>query len=277
MAARPPAGKFRRGLKWLAAAAILYFAVAYLLLPRIWTHHERQPGLAAHPAITETPQGIPGDPLNVGLVGDKAEIIKSMHAAGWYPADPVTLKSSIEIAGSVVFDRPYREAPVSPLLYEGRKQDLAFEKPIGSSADRRNHVRFWKVLQKGAEGREVWLGSATLDRGVGVSHYTGQITHHIAPDIDDERNRLITDLTDARMVTQIYQVSGIGPTMAGRNGGGDWYYTDGEIKIAVLSPGAIADSQPPQIMADQPLIAFKNGVWASVSGLVAGSDTDKYQ
>jgi hypothetical protein len=257
--------KRRRRLKWIAAIVIAYLALAYLVLPRLWSHHEHQPGLAAHPAVTQTPQGIPGDPLNVGLVGDKAEIIKAMHAAGWYPADPVTLKSSIEIAGSVVFDRPYHEAPVSPLLYEGRKQDLAFEKPIGNSADRRNHARFWKVLEKGSEGREVWLGSATLDRGVGVSHYTGQITHHIAPDVDDERNRLIGDLSAARMVAETYQVSGVGPTMNGRNGGGDWYYTDGEITIAVLSPQAKPLSAPPQRLANAPLIEMKNGVWASVS------------
>lgn len=265
----------RRALKWTSLAVLVYVAAAYLILPRLWSHHERQPDLAAHPATTETPQGIPGDPLNVGLVGDQSEIIKAMHAAGWYPADPVTLRSSLEIAGSVVFDRPYHEAPVSPLLYEGRKQDLAFEKPIGKSADRRNHVRYWKVLEKGTEGRQVWLGSATLDRGVGVSHYTGQITHHIAPDIDDERNRLVDDLSSAKMLTQIYEVSGVGPTMTGRNGGGDWYYTDGEIKIGVLTSGAIAADKPPENVANTPLIEMKNGVWSSVSGLVSQDGPDQ--
>ena len=99
-----------------------------------------------------------------------------MQAAGWYPADPVTARSSVEIAGSVLLDRPYRRAPVSPLFYLGRPEDLAFEKPDGQSADRRHHVRFWKVLDQGQEKRPVWLGDATFDRGVGVSHYTGAIT-----------------------------------------------------------------------------------------------------
>ncbi len=143
---------------------------AYLLMPRLWYQHEHQLGLAAKSAVTTTPSGIPGDLLNVGLVGDKADVILSMHKAGWYAADPVTLKSSIEIAGSVVFDRPYAEAPVSTLIYDGRKQDLAFEKPAGESADRRNHVRFWMVIEKGVEGRPVWLGSATLDHSVGLNH-----------------------------------------------------------------------------------------------------------
>ena len=73
-----------------------------------------------------------------------------------------------------------------------------------------------------------------MDRGVGVSHYTGAITHHIGPDLDAERALLAADLEDAGMVEAKYQVTGIGPTMAGRNGGGDLYYTDGEIWVLRL-------------------------------------------
>jgi LssY C-terminus len=263
----------RSSLYSLAAVALVYFIAAYLVLPWVWSHYEHQPGLAAHPAITVTPQGIPGDPLNVGLVGEKASVIRALLRAGWTPADPITLKSSLEIAESVVLDRPYRDAPVSTLLYEGRKQDLAFEKPIGTSADRRNHVRFWLVLDKGAEGRPVWLGSATLDHGVGVSHYTGQITHHIAADVDAERDFLIGDLIKAKAVIELYQVSGVGPTVNGRNGGGDWYHTDGEIKVAVLSPDAAEVSVPPKLLEEPPLVQLKDGMWSSVSSWI-GTDAD---
>jgi len=250
---------------------VAYFVVAYLILPRLWYHHEHQPGLATKPAITTTPSGIPGDPLNVGLVGEQADVILAMHLAGWHPADPITLRSSIEIAGSVIFDRPYVDAPVSTLLYEGRKQALAFEKPIGGSADKRNHARFWKVIEKGEEGRPVWLGSATLDHSVGLNEYTGQFTHHIAPDVDDERNRLIADLVAARAVTAQYDVSGVGPTLNGRNGEGDRYYTDGEIHVVILSPGVKPVTRPPEEMSDTPLIAIKNGVWQMVSGWMSQS------
>ena len=139
--------------------------------------------------VTRTGQGIPGDPINVGLVGDQKDVVCAMHEAGWYPADPITLKSSIEIVGSVLLDRPYKDAPVSNLYYLGRREDLAFEKPIGTNADRRNHVRYWKVLEQGQEKRPVWLGAATQDRSVGVSEYTGAVTHHISPDLDAERAR----------------------------------------------------------------------------------------
>ena len=245
----------------LVAMAALYYAAAYIVLPHLWSHYEHEPGLAGRPMVTVTADGIPGDPLNVGLVGSKEEAIRALAAAGWYPADAVTLQTSIEIAGSVLFDRPYRDAPVSPLFYDGRKQDFAFEKPVGNSADRRNHVRFWQVLESGKAGPPVWLGSATFDRSAGISHYTGEITHHIAPDIDAERDLLIADLSNAGMLTEIFQVTGIGPTLFGRNGGGDRYYTDGEITIGVLSPNAAKSDAPPTMADNPPAVSAKNAVW----------------
>ena len=200
-------------------------------------------------------------------MGSKREAVTALRLAGWYPADAITLATSVEIAGSVLFDRPFREAPVSPLFYDGRKQDLAFEKPVGESADRRNHVRFWLVLEKGSEGRPVWLGSATFDRGVGLSRYTGEITHHIGADVDAVRDLLIADLTKAHMLTEAFQVSGIGVTLNGRNGGGDPYYTDGEITVGVLSANAEAQTAAPEILPNPPAVAVKNVVWAKVKHL----------
>ena len=70
-------------------------------------------------------------------------MVQAMLGSGWDAADPITLKSSIRIASSVLRDRPYVDAPVSSLFVFGRKQDLAFEKPVGESASHRHHVRFW--------------------------------------------------------------------------------------------------------------------------------------
>lgn len=255
----------RRIIVTVVVVAAVYGLLAYIVLPAAWTHYEHQKGLAGRPMVTHTAQGIPGDALNVGLVGSREDVLRAMHAAGWYPADPITLQSSIEIVGSVLLDRAYNTAPVSPLYYDGRKEDLAFEKPDGKSADRRHHVRFWLVLEKGDEGRPVWLGAVTFDRGVGVSRYTGQVTHHIAPNIDAERDLLIEDLAKAGMVTAVYQVTGVGPTLNGRNGEGDFYYTDGEIKIARLVAGGVRTASPPVILAAPPLVQLKDAIWSGLA------------
>ncbi len=244
----------------IAIAALIYGVIAYVFLPMAWHHHEHQPGLAKHPMVTQTKQGIPGDALNVGLVGERDAIIRAMNDAGWFPADPVTLTSSVKIVGSVLLKRPYEHAPVSPLFYSGRVEDLAFEKPSGKSADRRHHVRFWQVMDKGVEDRPVWLGAVTFDRSVGLSHYTGQVTHHIAPDIDEERDGLLGDLKTAQVVEALYQVTGIGPTLNGRNGGGDPYWTDGEIGIARLTKDAVKTDTPPQTLDTPQIVQWKDAV-----------------
>ena len=251
----------------LAALAIMlaYTGLAYLALPALWTHYEHQKGLANLSMVTRTAQGIPGDPINVGLVGDDKDVLCAMQAAGWFPADPVTLRSSIEIAGSVLLDRPYRDAPVSPLFYLNRREDLAFEKPDGKSADHRHHVRFWRVLDRGQEQRPVWLGAVTYDRSVGVSHYTGAITHHIGPDIDAERKLLASDLEAAGMVDAKYQVTGIGPTVTGRNGGGDPYYTDGEVWILRLVEDCRKQTGATATLPSPPATEIKDEIWHGIT------------
>ena len=251
----------------LAMLGILlgYISLAYIVLPAFWSHYEHQRRLADLPMVTRTAQGIPGDPINVGLIGDEKEVLCAMNAAKWYPADPVTFRSSIEIAGSVLLDRAYPDAPVSNLFYLGRREDLAFEKPAGKSADRRHHVRFWKVLDKGEEQRPVWLGAVTFDKGVGVSHFTGAITHHIAADVDAERDGLAKDIEDAGMATAKYQVTGVGLTLTGRNGGGDPYYTDGEVWVLRL----VSDCQPQTgavtTLPSPPATELKDQIWHAIA------------
>lgn len=79
------------GRWWIALVGVLitYLMLAYVILPAFWSHHEREPGLASLPMVTRTANGIPGDALNVGLVGGKGDVVRAMHSAGWFPADPI--------------------------------------------------------------------------------------------------------------------------------------------------------------------------------------------
>jgi len=235
-----------RATSGLGSALIFYLAAAYVFIPGYWRHFERQQGLAAKSMTAVTSLGIAGDALNVGLEGERAEILCAMKLSGWRPADPITFRSSFAIAGSVLTHRAYPTAPVSDLFWEGRREDLAFEKPSGVSPSRRHHVRFWLALPAGELGQPVWLGGATYDRSVGVSHYTGQVTHHIDANIDAERNELIQDLVASGRVETIYQVAGVGPTLLARNGGGDPYFTDGEIAMARLRANCATSTAAPE-------------------------------
>ena len=250
-----------------AIVAVVYLSLAYGLAPAFWRHHERQAALADKPMVTRTALGIPGDALNVGLIGRREDVLCAMRAAGWRPADPVTWRSSAKIASSVLLRRAYATAPVSDLFYDGRRQDLAFQKASGVSASTRHHVRFWQVLAAGDGGEPVWLGAATFDRSVGVSHFTGQVTHHIGPDIDAERDLLAADLAAAGIVTTTYSVSGVGPALFARNGGGDRYFTDGEIEVSKLSEDCESRPGAPVVLANPPAIEAKNALFRWAAGL----------
>jgi hypothetical protein len=52
-----------RWLRFALALAILYFLIAYVIVPQLWKHHERKhPDLRGGPTLTHTASGIPGDP-----------------------------------------------------------------------------------------------------------------------------------------------------------------------------------------------------------------------
>ena len=218
------------------AVLVLYFVVAYLVLPLGWRRYEKKhPALDDVPRISHTATGIPGDPVNVGLIATENDIHLALLAAKWFPADPITLRSSIRIAGSTVFHRSYEDAPVSSLYLWNRKQDLAFEQPVGEDARRRHHVRFWRSDSVDDDGRPLWLGAATFDTRVGLSHTTGEVTHHISPDVDAERDKIVSDLKQVGASLNVQWIEDF-DIREGKNGGGDPYQTDG--KLAVVLVGA---------------------------------------
>jgi hypothetical protein len=210
---------------------VAYLAIAYLVLPAFWARYEKlHPALDSVPGITETKDGIPGDPINVALIGSEGEVMGAMLAAGWYKAAALGLESDLAIAVDTVLSRPDVDAPVSSLYLFGRKEDLAFEQPVGDNPRHRHHVRFWKSDQV-HEGRPVWLGSAIYDQRVGFSRDTGQITHVTAADIDTERDKLFGDLEQSGQLRDVSAINDFHKVREGRNGGGDPWHTDGRLLL----------------------------------------------
>jgi hypothetical protein len=235
-----PAQGWSRRKKIMAIVVVvllLWFIAAYVVMPALWSRYtHRHPALEDLPGVTYTADGIPADPINVALVGTKAEVMKIMLAAGWHPADKLTLGSCLEIAEASVFKREYDDAPVSSELLFGRKQDLAFEQAVGDNPRHRHHVRFWESEKRAADGRPVWLGAAIYDQRVGLSRTTGQITHETAADIDAERDKLMSDLRQTGDLAEFIIVPGFHKVREGRNGEGNIWRTDGNLDEGVIKP-----------------------------------------
>lgn len=231
-----PATQSRRSARrWRIGVFIALWAmVAYVAVPWLWeAYYRRFPDLGQAPHLTHTGDRHPGDPVNIALVGTEPEVNAGLRAAGWFPADPLGLKSDLQIAADSVLRRPDETAPVSNLFLFDRKEDLAFEQPVGNSPRQRHHVRFWR-WDKTRDGEPVWFGSVTYDERVGLSHTTGQVTHHIGPDVDAERDRIAAELARAGCVRDTSWIDGFQHPPEGRNGGGDPWRTDGRLAVVHL-------------------------------------------
>ncbi len=219
-----------------AGMLVAYAVVAYLLMPLLWEIYiARHPSFQSLPGITRTHAGIPGDPLNVALIGTEAEVLDVMQAAKWVRARSLGLRSDLTLAEATLLKRPDDDAPVSNLYLFGRQEDLAFEQPVGHDPRKRHHIRFWRSPLPAADDRPLWVGSATFDKGVGLSHTTGQITHHIAADIDAERDHVLQTLTDTSRLSLSFTKSRFHQVLSGRNGGGDPWHTDGGLAVGVIA------------------------------------------
>jgi LssY-like putative type I secretion system component LssY len=236
--AQPPPPRragWKRAAIGLAVALGVYLLVAYVLMPALWKRYaHRHPALDATPGITLTGDDHPGDPINVALIGSEADVKRIMTAAKWVPADPLGLRSDVKIAADTVLERPYAEAPVSSLYLFGRKEDLAFEQPVGDDPRQRHHVRYWKSDKLDDQGRPLWAGSVTYDKRVGLSYTTGQVTHHIGADVDAERDRLFAELKKTGDLANVEVIDDFHKVKSGKNGGGDPWHTDGRLFVGTI-------------------------------------------
>ncbi len=259
-------GAFQRRVEMtvvLGAIAIiaLVYSATHFVAPALFTHFEHARELETLPRRTTNAKHEKGDPINIAAIGSAAELQTAMHAAGWLVADSANRRTDIAIAKSVIFNRPDSTAPISPLYLFGRQQDIAFERQVGRSARRRHHVRFWLADSVLHEGRQIWLGDATFDLRAGISYRGFHPTHHIAPNVDEERDTLVANLVAAHEVTQLFTVSGMGIRVEAHNAEGDRFDTDGERAVVVLPVGN-ARSQRTDTLQPPPIVGLKDRFWA---------------
>jgi len=172
------------------------------------------------PTYSVTPDGFASDPINIGLIGSRTQLIEAMQAAGWSVADGHSPLNVFREIIAVLTGRMYKTAPMSYLYFLGRKQDIGFEIQISGSRGIRHHVRFWatrydsnKPLPTRPSNRSIrrpdtskpvlWLGAASKDVGFALIRHNVQISHMIHPDTDRERDLIINHLKSAERVNDL--------------------------------------------------------------------------
>ncbi len=182
--------------------------------------------LANAPYRVEGKDGKPGDPINLIVIGNQAEIQQTFQQAGWLEPERSSGQSIWQATRAIIGEVGYGKAPVSDLYLFGRKEDLAFAKMLNTVA-KRHHLRLWRTDARTVDGREIWLGAATHDNGYDVR--PGVISHAIDPDLDDERAKVGADLGVTGLVAFEQLVTRANPLSEGLTATGATWKTDGRL------------------------------------------------
>lgn len=242
---------FDQRLSAVVAILLTYILAAYVLIPAA-LRVLRIVFPARHlPLYCVTPDGFASDPINIGIVATRDEMITAMREAGWFVADKHSLRNVIREVLAVLLHRSYPTAPMSSLYLFGRKQDIGFERPLaGKSGGHRHHVRFWATTfddgrplsihsihwfprRKHLEGeRLLWLGAASRDIGISFIRHNAQVTHMIDPDTNQEREMIVKQLA-ARTKT-VERINLEKPYRLANRAWRGYLLTDGVLKICTL-------------------------------------------
>lgn len=206
------------------------------------------------PTRTIASDGWAVDPINIALIArNERELIWAMQKAGWYQADPKTIKTSIRIIFAIMTNRPYMHAPFGIYYVFGRKQDLGFQIPLGNSPRRRHHVRFWRLGTTLLEDdhahhgfwrtlfqrfmskeKEIWVGAAILDHGLNFRRRNLQIDHGVQSDTGIERDFLVKTLRDAYVLKEVTEIKAGEPFRTRHQGFGETIIADGYVKLCEI-------------------------------------------
>jgi hypothetical protein len=196
-----------------------------------------------------TGDGLPGDPVNLILIGTLPQLRRAFAALGWSEADRLNLASAWRMTRSFLLNSPYPTAPFSTLYLFGRGQDTGFQKAIGNSPRKRHHVRFWALSLDHAEAhvgtsnfwqkserppddaQAIWVGAGTKDTGFSLTKFTFQITHATDSDTNAERDFIMAELSRNRLIADLKSYQARQNISAGRV---NHYICDGRVEAASL-------------------------------------------
>jgi hypothetical protein len=178
-----------------------------------------------------------GDPLNVVLVGEAAQVMAALSQSGWSFTHRIDWTTVRRMIAAALAGTQYPNAPVSDLYAFGRRQDLAFQRARFTLAQR-NHMRLW-LAPYTVEGRSVWVGQVSRDIGIKLTRKSPTFTTHVIdPLVDESRQYLLESLLQRHLVAEFGFVRAFDAADLGqprRNLTDDPYISDGMRLILVLA------------------------------------------
>jgi len=221
----------------LFALPVLLLLFSLVLHGRLISLHDeaaaKEHPVVVHELSAEMIEKLPH--YSEGLTGNAMEPISFIVAAtpeklqrlfldhSWYQADAANLSNTLRAVSVAFRNEQYLTGPVTPVFMNGKPHDIAFEQPTAADTFRqRHHIRFWKTELVLEDGRNVWVATASLDQDVKFTDTYKLPTHRIDPNIDGERDYIVTslELSNAPRVRVV-------EAQLGQNAAGDSFFTDG--------------------------------------------------
>jgi hypothetical protein len=167
----------------------------------------------------------PSDLVNIMILGDRDQVVRSFHAAGWTVPESHGVLALYHMFHCAVERKGNSRLPMSNLRLNGNIPDAAFEKSLDTFA-KRHHIRLWYD-----ENAHAWLGAATEDVSYKWSHT--HITHATDGSIDNERAKVVNDLAFTGCVDRgaLIPRAALKPAQTP----GSSIHTDGDIAVMQLN------------------------------------------
>ena len=190
------------------------------------------------PCCTADGQGnVSGDPLNLVLIGDREDMVAALSRGGWSFTHRIDINTVRRLVASAISGAAYPVAPISPLYFMDRPQDLALQRARNTIVQR-NHLRLWLAPFR-FQGKSVWVGQVSRDISVKATLLSPTFTTHVIdPNVDEAREHLLQSLMVAGAVERFAFVAGVPPASPSDphfNLTEDPYFTDGLRLVAQVS------------------------------------------
>jgi opacity protein-like surface antigen len=210
----------------------------------------------------------PSDLTNLVFIGSPEAVQRAFTAAGWLPVDELNSASTVRTIKTLSGNRVYTQAPMSMLLLDERKPLFTYSKTTNTFFSR-HHLR---IFPTGAtdQGGTVLTASSTQDIGIAFSRKQKSFIHVIDEHIDNERSKIVNDLTLTGCVDSVDMIPRPWLPEDAYNSTGDRIFTDREVAIlhinscdaAKTTPHTIASAPPrPERITRDTSLTIRNSIY----------------
>jgi hypothetical protein len=210
----------------------------------------------------------PSDVTNLLFIGSPEQVRRAFDAAGWVPSDRLTAGSTFETLKSISGTTVYNEAPMSTLLLDEQPPLFTFSKTTNTFSSR-HHLRIFDPDMR-YNGKSILTASSTQDIGIAFSAKKKTFIHVIDQYIDNERSKVVNDLTFTGCVTAMDMVPRSWVPRDAYNSTGDRLRTDGAIAVLQFNDCSNPRKTPPdfpdppsrfeRIVRDT-MLTLRNDLW----------------